>query len=385
MSEVARNTWITGFSASLTASQAASMSLTAARASPATATPFTWRAISLTAARSPGDAAGKPASMMSTLRRTSFSATWSFSSVVMVAPGDCSPSRRVVSKIRITAGSAMISFPPCRDAIHRVRRGYRVVPLLSGGTAWYPYFPGIPRGTPTFRGYRVVPLLLCFSNFGTFVYGFEPGHHRAQFGSDMLDLMLCIGPAHGGEAGATGLVFQNPARGEGAILDVAQDAPHLIARAFVDDARAGHIIAKFGGVADGVAHVAHAALVHEVYDELHFVHTFKVCDFGLVSGVNQRLETGADERGDAAAQHGLLAKEVGFGLFGDGGAQDTGARAADGAGIGQRQGFSVAGGVLVDRPQRGDTDAFGKETAQHVTGAFGRDHRHVDVFRRHNL
>ena len=53
-----------------------------------------------TASKSPFEAMGKPASMMSTPMASSSSATSSFSSRVMVAPGHCSPSRRVVSKIR---------------------------------------------------------------------------------------------------------------------------------------------------------------------------------------------------------------------------------------------------------------------------------------------
>ena len=57
-------------------------------------------AISATASKSPFEAIGKPASMMSTPIASSSSATSSFSSSVMVAPGHCSPSRRVVSKIR---------------------------------------------------------------------------------------------------------------------------------------------------------------------------------------------------------------------------------------------------------------------------------------------
>ena len=57
-------------------------------------------AIRWTASKSPGEAAGKPASMTSTLRRTSWRATSSFSAAVRPAPGACSPSRRVVSKIR---------------------------------------------------------------------------------------------------------------------------------------------------------------------------------------------------------------------------------------------------------------------------------------------
>ena len=45
------------------------------------------------------EAIGKPASMMSTPIWSSNSATSSFSSWVMVAPGHCSPSRKVVSKM----------------------------------------------------------------------------------------------------------------------------------------------------------------------------------------------------------------------------------------------------------------------------------------------
>jgi hypothetical protein len=57
-------------------------------------------AISETAAKSPSEAMGKPASMISTPISSRREAISSFSSWVMVAPGLCSPSRRVVSKIR---------------------------------------------------------------------------------------------------------------------------------------------------------------------------------------------------------------------------------------------------------------------------------------------
>ena len=49
---------------------------------------------------------GKPASMMSTPMASRQSATSSFSSKVMVAPGHCSPSRSVVSKIRTQSALA---------------------------------------------------------------------------------------------------------------------------------------------------------------------------------------------------------------------------------------------------------------------------------------
>ena len=50
--------------------------------------------------KSSGEAIGNPASMISTPSLANMRAISSFSSDVSVAPGDCSPSRRVVSKIR---------------------------------------------------------------------------------------------------------------------------------------------------------------------------------------------------------------------------------------------------------------------------------------------
>ena len=50
------------------------------------------------AAKSPSEAIANPASIMSTPRSSSAWAMVSFSCVVMLQPGDCSPSRSVVSK-----------------------------------------------------------------------------------------------------------------------------------------------------------------------------------------------------------------------------------------------------------------------------------------------
>ncbi len=109
ISDVAKKVWMRGFCAPLTASQALSISPFVARASPhmtgtvACSSPTGGFPISSamrrTASRSSGEAAGKPASIMSTPRRARLRATSSFSTDVIVAPGDCSPSRKVVSKI----------------------------------------------------------------------------------------------------------------------------------------------------------------------------------------------------------------------------------------------------------------------------------------------
>ena len=97
--DVAMNTWMRGCAACRTASHARSMSAKPVRARPAMIEPCTDLAIASTASKSPWLAIGKPASMMSTPRRASCSAISSFSPTSSEMPGDCSPSRRVVSKI----------------------------------------------------------------------------------------------------------------------------------------------------------------------------------------------------------------------------------------------------------------------------------------------
>ena len=81
------------------ASSAASTSSRRARASAATRQPVISDAIVRTASRSPRDAMGKPPSITSTPKSASCRARRSFSGTVIEKPGDCSPSRSVVSKI----------------------------------------------------------------------------------------------------------------------------------------------------------------------------------------------------------------------------------------------------------------------------------------------
>ena len=101
MSLVAMNRWRCGRSATPIASTARCGSPSRQRASAATAIPpLVSCAIRRTASKSPGEAAGKPASITSTRSRASWRATSSFSAAVRPAPGACSPSRSVVSKIR---------------------------------------------------------------------------------------------------------------------------------------------------------------------------------------------------------------------------------------------------------------------------------------------
>ena len=91
--------WMRGLAACCTASHARSTSLNAVRDSAAIVEPRTALLMASTASKSPWLAIGKPASMTSTPSRPSCSAISSFSPTSSEMPGDCSPSRRVVSKI----------------------------------------------------------------------------------------------------------------------------------------------------------------------------------------------------------------------------------------------------------------------------------------------
>ncbi|MDT4885100.1 hypothetical protein FQZ97_1213080 [compost metagenome] len=85
--------------APLSASAARAMSRSFARASEHTVESLMVLAMACTQSKSPLELAAKPASITSTFRRSSWRAMRSFSSLVMEAPGDCSPSRKVVSKM----------------------------------------------------------------------------------------------------------------------------------------------------------------------------------------------------------------------------------------------------------------------------------------------
>ena len=98
--------WMRRRSAGRTASAARRMSAGAERARPQITGPFTRIAIACTASKSPGEAIGKPASSTSTPSSAKHSAIRSFSSMFIEKPGDCSPSRKVVSKMMMRSGSS---------------------------------------------------------------------------------------------------------------------------------------------------------------------------------------------------------------------------------------------------------------------------------------
>ncbi len=94
--------------------------------------PCTSRATALTLSQSPREAAGKPASMTSTPSSASARATRSFSGCVMLQPGACSPSRKVVSKIRTRSGLGSCMSPlGCGFSFSQGMRARSFAPTVS--------------------------------------------------------------------------------------------------------------------------------------------------------------------------------------------------------------------------------------------------------------
>ena len=157
--------------------------------------PFVSLAMRWTASKSPGEAAGKPASITSTLRRTSWRATSSFSAAVRPAPGACSPSRSVVSKTRTRPGAT--SGPVGRRYAARSSAGSRGGPRPRLGLA------------------------------GRHLDRVQERHLGAQLGADLLDLVVAVGLRACALNSGRPVSFSAIQRvGERAVLDLGEHVAH---------------------------------------------------------------------------------------------------------------------------------------------------------------
>ena len=87
----------------------------------------------------------------------------------------------------------------------------------------------------------------------------------------------------------------------------------------------------------------------------------------------------------AAAEHDLLAEEVGLGLLLEGRLEHAGPGAADGVGVGQGEVAGLARGVLGHGDEARHAAALGVGAAHEVAGALRGDHGHVDARGRGDL
>src|SRR6266849_6255366 len=151
--------------------------------------------------------------------------------------------------------------------------------------------------------------------------------------------MLLLSLTRSQKIRAAFFILCDPGFCETAVADLREDFAHLFPRLLCDNAWYGGIIALLGSIADGVAHVAEAPAVNQVNDELELVEAFEIGDLGLVASFRKRFEARFDQFAHAAAEHGLFAKEVGFGFFGKSGFQNASARAAQSLGVSEGKRF----------------------------------------------
>jgi hypothetical protein len=89
--------------------------------------------------------------------------------------------------------------------------------------------------------------------------------------------------------------------------------------------------------------------------------------------------------GDAAAEHGLLAEQVGLGLVLEGRLDHAGAGAADALRVGEHEVAGLAAGVAVDGDQAGDAVPLDELAPHQVAGALRRHHAHANLGARVDL
>ena len=159
----------------------------------------------------------------------------------------------------------------------------------------------------------------------------------------------------------------------------------LLAGLLGDQALAGAVVAVLGGVGDGVAHLGEAALVDQVNDQLHLVYTLEVSVLRRIAGLDQRLKASLHQLADAAAQHSLLAEQVGFRLSAEGRLQNARTAAADAAGISQSDVHRLAGSILMHAHQIRNTRTLQIGAANRVARTLRCDHDNVNVCGRDDL
>src|SRR3569833_2912623 len=259
--------------------------------------------------------------MTSTPSSASARATRSFSGWVMLQPGDCSPSRRVVSKINTRSGLGVIA----------VSLSQRILTLRS---------------------------LLA-----------QPGHAGAQLATDFLDLAILVFLEHPLIVLAAGGAFLDPLLGELARLHFLQNLAHDVLDAVVDDSRTTSEVTVLGGVADELVHLGEASFMEKVDDELQLMEALVVRDLRLIAGLDQRLKALHHELGGAAAQHCLLSEEIRLCLFSERSLQNAAARAADTMRVGEGLSMRLAARILRDRDQTRYATAFLVLPAYQAAGA----------------
>ena len=136
----------------------------------------------------------------------------------------------------------------------------------------------------------------------------NPRHHIPKPFSHRLDIVLGGAPAHCFETRPARGVLEHPFLGEPSRLNIIENLAHARLYTRVNDARTTGIVTIFGSISNRVPHVGDAALVNEVDNELDLVETLEIGHFRCVTGLDQGLVSGKNERRETTAQYRLFAE-----------------------------------------------------------------------------
>ena len=210
----------------------------------------------------------------------------------------------------------------------------------------------------------------------------DPGHTGTELATHLLDGVLLAGLEEGIVLLLSTLGLGNPIFGEFAGLNVLEGALHALLHRCINDFRSDDDVAVLGGLGNRESHTTDTRFIDHVDDEFELMENFEVGHLGLISSLDERLESSLDQCCGTTAENGLLAEEIGLGLLLEGGFKDTSTGAADALRPGEGSLLSRAALVLVDGDEGRDTLAFLILTADGVTGALGCNHDDVDMLRR---
>ena len=119
--------------------------------------------------------------------------------------------------------------------------------------------------------------------------------------------------------------------------------------------------------------------MQQVHDQLELVQALVISDFRLISRFDERLESLYDQLRRAAAQHGLLAKQIRLGFLRERRLEHAAARTADAVRVGERLLLRFATRVLGDRDQARYAASLLELPAHEISRSFRRDQHDVEV------
>ena len=110
----------------------------------------------------------------------------------------------------------------------------------------------------------------------------------------------------------------------------------------------------------------------------------EVCISGIVTSLNQCLETSLHQSTYTTAQNSLFTKQIRLGLSSESSLQNTCSCAADTQCISQCQILSLTGCILLYGDQTGNTLTCLVLTPYSMSGTFGSDHGNINVLGRYD-